>query len=297
MSHVSERDNLERDQMDVTRQLAVLEGAYSNLQKERDDLVKEVSSGNCAWMFADFSWCEKTILSLETKMLIHNALPADKCLTLLYQAVADIAEAEYTSCWQVSDSPLSPTCQQLLTLLKQNTLPVDKSLTLLYQAVIDIAEAEYTSCWQVSDTPLPSSRWRCWIRIHFLLAVVWLSSLPSCQQPSSRWCCSIRIHFLLSSVWHSSTMQSLMLLNQNTLPVNKCLTLLSPPAVSSQAVADVTEAGQGVPEPPADWISQSLHLRWGKDPAVVTATGGCQAGQGGDVWEICCIQVQLLCAF
>lgn len=55
MSHVSERDNLERDQMDVTRQLAVLEGAYSNLQKERDDLVKEVSSGNCAWVFADFS--------------------------------------------------------------------------------------------------------------------------------------------------------------------------------------------------------------------------------------------------
>ena len=154
MSHVSERDNLERDQMDVTRQLAVLEGAYSNLQKERDDLVKEVSSGNCAWVFADFSWCEKTILSLETRMLIHNALPVDRCLTLFYQAVADIGEAEYTSCWQVSDTLLPSSrwhCWSRIHFL----------LTNLWLCSLPQLSAEYTCCWQVSDTPLLSSHWRC----------------------------------------------------------------------------------------------------------------------------------------
>ena len=38
----SERDNFEKDQMDATRQLTILEGAHSNVLKERDDLVKEV---------------------------------------------------------------------------------------------------------------------------------------------------------------------------------------------------------------------------------------------------------------
>ena len=69
---VSERDNLEHDQMDVARQLAVLEGAYSNLQKERDDLAKEVSlctAVGIAHMFTDFNSYEQITISTQaTKM-------------------------------------------------------------------------------------------------------------------------------------------------------------------------------------------------------------------------------------
>ena len=58
--------------MDVARQLAVLEGAYSNLQKERDDLAKEVSlrtAVGIAHMFTDFSGYEKITISTQaTKM-------------------------------------------------------------------------------------------------------------------------------------------------------------------------------------------------------------------------------------
>jgi hypothetical protein len=49
----SERDHLERDHMDASRQLAVLEGAHSNVQKERDDLVREV--GILRWL--RLRWC------------------------------------------------------------------------------------------------------------------------------------------------------------------------------------------------------------------------------------------------
>ena len=37
-----ERDNLEHDRLDSQRQLSVLEGAHQTLQKERDELHKDV---------------------------------------------------------------------------------------------------------------------------------------------------------------------------------------------------------------------------------------------------------------
>lgn len=40
----SERDNFEKDQLDLHRQLSILEGAHVNLQKERDEMSKELSS-------------------------------------------------------------------------------------------------------------------------------------------------------------------------------------------------------------------------------------------------------------
>lgn len=86
----SERDNFERDQMDLQRQLSVLEGAHSNLQKERDEMTKELSTARQSLLLLKQ---DKEYLSRQLAEANNRASFADEKLQQLTRQVDAAKEA------------------------------------------------------------------------------------------------------------------------------------------------------------------------------------------------------------
>ncbi|BFZ15223.1 hypothetical protein BsWGS_18261 [Bradybaena similaris] len=70
----SERDGFEHDQMEATRQLVTLEASFSNVQKERDDLSREVASSKqtIALLKQDKEYLTRQVSELNNKMMYNE---------------------------------------------------------------------------------------------------------------------------------------------------------------------------------------------------------------------------------